>query len=76
MREAIIDQIHGFVVPTLDPVAIANALEELWRDPELRGRFGATARERIVREFSLQGQIEQFVNLFEGVAGEVREGET
>jgi glycosyltransferase involved in cell wall biosynthesis len=76
MQEAIVDQRHGFVVPTSDPVAIADSLERLWRNPELRKRFGTAARERIIREFSLQGQIEQFVNLFEGVAGEVGEGET
>lgn len=40
------DGVDGFVVPVRDPVAIADALERLLRDRQLRDRMAASARER------------------------------
>jgi starch synthase len=44
--DVITDGVDGFVVPIRDPDAIAERLVTLHRDPDLRSRMGAAARER------------------------------
>jgi len=67
MTEAVTDGVEGFVVPVRDPEAMAEALLKLWKDPELRKRMGKAARERVLREFSLDQQISAFLSLFKSV---------
>jgi len=43
-RELVTDGVNGLLVPPIDPVALADALEKLARDPELRRRLGHEAR--------------------------------
>jgi D-inositol-3-phosphate glycosyltransferase len=45
-------------VPPRDPVALRAALERLLRDPELRARLGAAARERAARLLSWESVTE------------------
>jgi glycosyltransferase involved in cell wall biosynthesis len=45
------DGIDGFIVPARDEAAIADRLERLYADPELRARMGRNASER-AREFT------------------------
>lgn len=40
------DGVDGLVVPSHDPAALADALERVLRDADLRRRMGASARER------------------------------
>jgi glycosyltransferase involved in cell wall biosynthesis len=44
----------GFVVPPLEPGALAAALGRVLRDGELRGRLGATGRERVLARHELE----------------------
>ena len=66
MREAVTNSVEGFVVPTRDPLATAEALVQLSQDPELRRRMGAAARQRVLQDFQLEDQVVQFVRLFRG----------
>ncbi|MBP9500962.1 MAG: glycosyltransferase family 4 protein [Candidatus Promineofilum sp.] len=68
MSEAVTDGVEGFLTPPLDSVSLADALEELWRAPELRQRMGAAGRARVLRDFSLDDQADAFVELFRSVA--------
>jgi colanic acid/amylovoran biosynthesis glycosyltransferase len=68
MREAVTDAVEGFVVPVRDPEAMALALERLARQPELRRRLGEAARQRVEREFTLDRQIGEFVDLYQALA--------
>ena len=43
-REAVIDNVTGFLVPPRDPSALAAALAKLIDDPALRARMGQAAR--------------------------------
>jgi glycosyltransferase involved in cell wall biosynthesis len=43
------DGVDGFFVPIRDPDAIAQRLEQLYRDPGLREQMGANAREQALR---------------------------
>jgi glycosyltransferase involved in cell wall biosynthesis len=44
----------GLLVPPDDPGALAQAIERLLDDPELRTRLGAAGRERVVHRFTWQ----------------------
>lgn len=71
MREAVTDGVEGCVVPVRDPQAIAQVLFDLWRKPSQRKKFGQAGRERACLEFSLNSQIEQFVQLFDHIAKDI-----
>lgn len=72
MREAVRDGVEGFVVPVRDVEAMAEALVKLARDPELRRRMGAAARQRVLEEFTLEKQTRQWRALYEGLLAECR----
>lgn len=64
MREAVTDAVEGFVVPVRDPEAMAGALAKLAFDRELRERLGRAGRERVLREFTLARQMDDFLSLY------------
>ena len=51
-RHLIRDGIEGLVVPPGDAAALAEALEKLARDPPLRARLGAAARDRVLAGYT------------------------
>jgi len=64
-REAVADGVEGFVVPLWDPPAMTEAVRNLARDPQLRLRMGRAARERVLRDFTAERHVREFVGLFE-----------
>lgn len=52
VREVLADGESGFVVPTGDSTRLAERILDLARDPGLRAKMGARARERILGEFT------------------------
>jgi colanic acid/amylovoran biosynthesis glycosyltransferase len=67
MREAITDGVEGLIVPRREPRALASALNQLWQSPELGKQMGAAGRRRILAEFTLDRQIEGFVQLYRSI---------
>ncbi len=65
MREAITHGVEGFVTPLRQPEAMAQALQRLWQDPELRRQMGEHGRARVLADFNLEKQVSQFLDLFE-----------
>ena len=65
MPELVEDGVSGTVVPPRDDKALADAFLALERDPELRARYGAAARERIETVFSVQRTAEVTQALYE-----------
>jgi glycosyltransferase involved in cell wall biosynthesis len=51
----------GVLVPPQDPAALAEAVERLARDPQLRARLGAAGRKRIEEAFAVEGVVSQLV---------------
>lgn len=49
IHEIITDGLDGLIVPIMDPVAAADALEMLWRKAELRSKMGAAARAKTLK---------------------------
>ena len=50
----------GLLVPEADPVALADALEHLLRDPELAGRLGAAGRARAIEEHGVDLMMRRY----------------
>lgn len=50
----------GLLVPEADPVALADALERLLRDPALAGRLGAAARARAIEEHGVELMMRRY----------------
>jgi len=63
--ELVVDGESGFVVPPRDARAIADAIERLYRDPDLRTRMGAAARERIATDFRNEDTVRKTIALYE-----------
>lgn len=51
-RHFVRDGVEGLIVPPQDAEALANALERLARDPDLRQRMGEAARVRLLHGFT------------------------
>jgi glycosyltransferase involved in cell wall biosynthesis len=54
VSEVVEDGVTGYVVPPLDPQAIADAALRLLRDPALREGMGRAGRQRALERFSLE----------------------
>jgi glycosyltransferase involved in cell wall biosynthesis len=51
--ELVVDGQTGLLIPARDPEALANALERLHREPDVRARLGQASRERVMDHFDL-----------------------
>jgi rhamnosyl/mannosyltransferase len=63
------DGVTGIVVPPGSPEHLAEALTRLLEDEDLRLRMGAQARDRAVREFSLDAMIDRVWSVYLEVIG-------
>ena len=55
---------NGLLVAPQDPIALADALERLASDAELRMRLGQAGRETVVDQFNISRSAEQLVQVF------------
>jgi glycosyltransferase involved in cell wall biosynthesis len=67
--ELVLDGETGYLVPVDDVDALADAIERLVRDPELRARMGAAGRERIL-DYSLERYADRRESFYRRLAGE------
>ena len=63
-REIARPGVNGLRVPPADPVALANAIETLMKDPDMRVRFGRAGRQLVVDEFSSKRIAQEIVALY------------
>jgi colanic acid/amylovoran biosynthesis glycosyltransferase len=64
VEEVVTDGVEGFVVAPRDPAGLSAALLRLWREPELREEMGAAGRARILAGFTLERQLDGFLELY------------
>lgn len=64
-REAVRHGENGFLVPVRSTVELADALQCLIENPELRQRMGIRGREIAVNEFALENVIAETIALYE-----------
>jgi glycosyltransferase involved in cell wall biosynthesis len=62
--EAVLDSETGFVVPPHNPEAIASAILQIARDPQLRARFGVAGRRRVEANFSLERSVKEQLEMY------------
>src|SRR5213595_1960935 len=63
--ELVIDGQTGMLAPPDDSTALADALEQLLRDPELRLRFGHAGRARIEQHFRIEQTVAPLMEMLE-----------
>ncbi len=63
-REIVLDGLTGLLVPPRNAPRLADALERLALDPDLRRRMGAAARDLVVRELSEEVVVAQTLALY------------
>lgn len=68
--ELVVDGVSGLVVPPRDAQALADAIEKLYRDPQLRVRMGNAARERIATNFRNEDTVRKTIALYEELVRE------
>ncbi|MCL4870653.1 MAG: glycosyltransferase family 4 protein [Anaerolineae bacterium] len=64
MREAMTDGVEGYIVPTRDPEAMAQAIIKLIENPENAIKMGQAGRNRVLHQFTLEKQGKAFLNLY------------
>ncbi len=57
----------GILVPPRDPAALAGGIEEMLRSPDRAAQMGRAARERVLRDFSLERMVERYAELYDRV---------
>ena len=62
MAEAVTDGVEGFVVPRYNPSAIAARTRQLLRDEDLRRKMGQNGRQRVLRDFTIERQVQVFLD--------------
>jgi len=65
--ELVENGVTGFLVPPRDPDALAEALQKLLNDPELRQRMGEAGREKALREFTLDRMLAGTQKVYEEI---------
>jgi glycosyltransferase involved in cell wall biosynthesis len=63
--ELIEDGVSGILVPEQDSVALADALQKLLEDDDLRSRLGKNGRRKIIRDFNIDNSVRHLTTLFE-----------
>jgi glycosyltransferase involved in cell wall biosynthesis len=63
-KEAVLDEETGLVVELRNPSPLADAIVRLANDASLRAKFGAAARERLIRHFTLERSVELYDALY------------
>lgn len=59
----------GFTVEPNSPTALANAINQLLQDKELRDRFGENARRRVLENFTTEQAAKSVLRVYEEVLG-------
>lgn len=64
-RDAITPDETGLLVPVKDAVALANAIEELLNDTELRKRMGQSGRALAEEAFAIEKIVQQHMDIYQ-----------
>lgn len=70
VREQVVDSENGFLVPPGDALALADALERLLQDADLRSRLGQAGRERVEEKFSTAAHVKGMMQVYRELLGD------
>jgi len=68
-RDAITPDVTGLLVPVKDPVALANAIQVLIENPELRQKMGQAGRSLAEDAFAIEKIVEQHMCIYQELLG-------
>ena len=63
------NNVDGYLVPRGDDRALGDRLIDLIDDPRRRAAMGTTARQRVVTQFQLSDAVDQYLGLYQRLAG-------
>jgi glycosyltransferase involved in cell wall biosynthesis len=66
-KEAVIDGLCGLIVPPANSEALAKAILTLLQDDTNAKKFGKSARERFMSEFTLDTMVSHYENLYDSL---------
>lgn len=72
--EIIDDGRTGRLVPSENPEALADAIDQMCRDQEMWRTMGELGRDRVERHFSLRSMIDRYSALYDGFLAKKRQG--
>jgi glycosyltransferase involved in cell wall biosynthesis len=67
LPEVIEENITGFIVPPKNAELAANAIEKLILDKELRTKMGKAGRERVMKHYEWNGNVNLMVDIYKSV---------
>nr|WP_272891931.1 glycosyltransferase family 4 protein [Stutzerimonas stutzeri] len=70
-RDAIEAGVTGLLVPVYNIEALADAIQKLVENPQLRQRMGRAARELAEREFTVENVVQQHLNIYRTLGAEL-----
>jgi glycosyltransferase involved in cell wall biosynthesis len=65
---------NGLLVPERDPVALADALERLWKEPTLAARLAASGRAKVERIWNRERNLDELAGLINSYVPQDRPG--
>jgi N,N'-diacetylbacillosaminyl-diphospho-undecaprenol alpha-1,3-N-acetylgalactosaminyltransferase len=66
-REVVEDGKNGFLVPLKDYKTLAQKLEILIDNPDLREKFGKNSREKAKKEFDIKIIVDKYLKVYEEI---------
>jgi len=63
-REIVRDGENGILVPVKNPLGLADAIQKLLEDPDLRKRMGSRGREIAVNKFSIEKVVQETLAVY------------
>lgn len=63
-RDVIEPGVNGFLVPPKESILLANAIETLIRDDELRQKMGHLGRTKVIQEFSVKDVVRKTIDVY------------
>jgi L-malate glycosyltransferase len=67
LAEVVRDRITGILIPPRDPTAIADALEELLKDEQLRSRLGTNGRKFVLENYEWTENASRVERIYESL---------
>lgn len=64
LQDVVVDEETGFLIPSFSPESIANKIQILINDPELRKKMGRKGRERALHHFTAERYCHEVENLY------------
>jgi len=72
VREVIVDNVNGCIVPAESPQALAEVTMQLLRQPEISKKLGMAAQDVVGKKFTVDAMIQQYAQLYQELSAERR----